>query len=144
MQKIAAESRCLPTFRWPEFKPMKILEFAFVGYPVTDLARARAFYEGVLGLTPASTWGDETTGWYEYEIGPHTLAISNMNTEAWKPSPDGPGVALEVEDFEGAVEELKKKNVPIVMGPFDSPVCRMVLIQDPDGTGLCIHRRHSH
>ena len=31
---------------------MKITEIAFSAYPVTDLAPARAFYEGVLGLTP--------------------------------------------------------------------------------------------
>ena len=30
---------------------MKILEFAFIGYPVTDVVRAGAFYEGVLALT---------------------------------------------------------------------------------------------
>jgi catechol 2,3-dioxygenase-like lactoylglutathione lyase family enzyme len=27
-------------------------EIAFVAYPVTDIARARKFYEGVLGLKP--------------------------------------------------------------------------------------------
>src|SRR5512138_361176 len=29
---------------------MKIIEIAFTGYPVTDLKRARQFYEGTLGL----------------------------------------------------------------------------------------------
>ena len=28
-------------------------EIAFVAYPVTDVARARKFYEGVLGLKPS-------------------------------------------------------------------------------------------
>lgn len=32
---------------------MKIKEFAFVAYPLTDIARARKFYEGALGLTPS-------------------------------------------------------------------------------------------
>jgi catechol 2,3-dioxygenase-like lactoylglutathione lyase family enzyme len=27
-------------------------EIAFVAYPVTDIARARKFYEGILGLKP--------------------------------------------------------------------------------------------
>ena len=35
---------------------------AFTGYPVTDLKRARNFYENVLGLQPAHTFGDEKTG----------------------------------------------------------------------------------
>ncbi|HEX5317138.1 MAG TPA: VOC family protein, partial [Candidatus Kapabacteria bacterium] len=29
---------------------MKVRALAFVGIPVTDMKRARAFYEGVLGL----------------------------------------------------------------------------------------------
>lgn len=29
---------------------MKVSEFAFVIYPATDAARARAFHEGVIGL----------------------------------------------------------------------------------------------
>jgi predicted enzyme related to lactoylglutathione lyase len=122
---------------------MKVIEFAFVGYPVTDLPRARAFYEGVLGFTPASIWGDETKGWYEYEVGPHTLAITNMSPDEWKPSNQGAALALEVDDFEAAVQQMKDNNVTIAMGPFDSPVCRMLLIRDPDGNTICIHKRHA-
>ena len=54
---------------------MKILDIAFTGYPVTDIKRARHFYEEVLGLTPSFLWGDETTAWIEYSIGSGTLAI---------------------------------------------------------------------
>src|SRR4051812_35577125 len=53
---------------------MKIKEFAFVAYPVTDLARARKFYEGVLGLAPSHEPKGEVQ-WVEYEVGPHTLGI---------------------------------------------------------------------
>lgn len=120
---------------------MKILEFAFIGYPVTDLPRARAFYEQVLGFKPASIWGDETKAWVEYEVGPHTLAINNMDPANWKPSTDGAGVALEVENFGDAIEELKKANVPFVLEPMDFPSCRMALISDPDGNSICIHQR---
>ena len=31
---------------------MKIKEIGFVGIPVTDMTKARAFYEDVLGLKP--------------------------------------------------------------------------------------------
>ena len=34
-------------------KQMKITEIAFTSYPVTDLKRARQFYEGVLDLKEA-------------------------------------------------------------------------------------------
>ena len=31
---------------------MRVTEIAYTGTPVTNLERARAFYEGVLGLEP--------------------------------------------------------------------------------------------
>jgi hypothetical protein len=40
---------------------MKVTEIAFTGYPVTNLKRARQFYEGVLGLKPSHVFGDEQT-----------------------------------------------------------------------------------
>lgn len=121
---------------------MKILEFAFVGYPVTDLKRARAFYEGVLGLKSATVWAEnEEKGWVEYEIGPHTLAITNGDPNEWKPSEQGSAVALEVEDFDEAVRELREKGVAFYKEPMDFPMCRMALIQDPDGNVLAIHKR---
>jgi len=121
----------------------KVLEFAFVGYPVTDVSRARAFYEGVLNFTPAMTFDHEGKAWIEYEVGPHVLAISNMAGDQWKPSSDGPSVALEVEDFESALAHLRQHGVKILLEPFDSPVCRTCIIADPDGNALAIHKRHS-
>jgi predicted enzyme related to lactoylglutathione lyase len=37
---------------------MKINEVAFTGYPVTDMPRARAFYEAVLKLESSRVFGD--------------------------------------------------------------------------------------
>jgi len=73
---------------------MKIVEFAFVIYPATDLARSRAFYEGVLGLISATSMNIPGGFWVEYEIGQHTLAIGKE--PFLKPSSDGPHVVLEV------------------------------------------------
>ena len=55
---------------------MKINSIAFVGVPVTDLKRARSFYEDVLGLKVS----DEMMGgkWIEYSLGNNTLAIANV------------------------------------------------------------------
>ena len=122
---------------------IKVKELAFVGYPVTDLARARSFYEGVLGLKVGTTFGEGETMWIEYDLGAGTLAITNMSGE-WKPTNDGPAAALEVENFAEAIAELKAAEVTITMGPYESPVCWMALIRDPDGNTLCIHRRHDH
>ena len=120
---------------------MKILEFAFVAYPVTDLERAREFYEGTLGLKRASSPNDAEKFWFEYEIGPHTLGIGKSPN--WKPSSDGPTVALEVDDFDAAIAELKKKGARFHMEPMQAAVCRMAVIFDPDGNKITIHKRNA-
>ena len=61
--------------------------------------------------------------------------------ELFKPGPTGATVALEVEDFDGAIESLKAKNVRFVMDSYDTPVCRMAAIVDPDGNVVMIHKR---
>ena len=116
---------------------MKIKKIGFVGIPVTDLKRARAFYEDVLGLKVS----DEMMGgqWIEYGVGEDTLAIANVG-EHWTPSDQGTGAALEMEDFEEAIAELKKANVKFAWEPFESPSCHMAIVQDPDGNKLMIHK----
>ena len=122
---------------------IRITEIAFTGYPVTDIARARAFYQVVLGLAPTTQFEHEGRHWIEYDIGVATLAISNMSADKWKPSADGPCAALEVEDFDAAVNALREAKVKFVIEPMDSGVCRMAIILDPDGNSLAIHKRNA-
>ncbi len=122
---------------------IRITEIAFTGYPVTDVGRARGFYQGVLGLAPTSQFEHEGKHWIEYDIGAATLAISNMSADKWKPSADGPCVALEVEDFDASINALREAKVTFVIEPMDSGVCRMAIILDPDGNSLAIHKRRA-
>ena len=119
---------------------MKIVEIAFTGYPVTDLERARKFYEGTLGLAPARKFGHDQFCWIEYDIGPSTLAIGSGVAE-WKPSPGGGSVGLEVDDFEAAIREIKAGGYTILNGPFETPVCFMAVVADPDGNSVTLHKR---
>lgn len=116
---------------------MKINSIAFVGVPVTDVKRARSFYEDVLGLEVS----DEMMGgkWIEYSLGNSTLAIANVG-EQWAPSDQGTGAALEVENFDEAIRRLKDRHVRFAAEPFETPCCHMVVIQDPDGNKLIIHK----
>lgn len=116
-----------------------IREIAFCFYPVTDMARARDFYEGKLGLSPAMNYENL---WVEYEIGGTTLAITTM-LQGHIPGAKGAGVALEVSDFSTAVAELRGKGVKFLLEPMDTPVCQMAAIADPDDNGLIIHRRRA-
>ena len=54
---------------------LKVTEIAFCCYAVTDMKRARAFYEGVLNLKPTTVTDSEHGQWSEYEFGPYALAI---------------------------------------------------------------------
>lgn len=119
---------------------MKIVEIAFAAYPVTDMKRAHKFYTELLGLKESHRFGDEDKAWVEYDIGPGTLAITNFSDE-WKPSCNGGGVGLEVDDFNAAIDQLKKANVKFYWEPQETPVCHMALIADPDGNSICIHKR---
>jgi len=118
-----------------------VTEIAFTGYPVTNMARARAFYEGVLALSPSATFENEGKAWIEYDIGASTLAISNMAPN-WKPSSDGPAIAFEVDDFDVTIAALRAAGVRFPLEPMTSPVCKMAVICDPDGNCLVIHKRN--
>ena len=98
---------------------MRIKNIAFVGIPVTDMKRAREFYEDVLGLNVS----DEMMGgkWIEYTVGDNTLAIANVG-EQWKPSAQGTGAALEVENFDEAINQLKIKVLRSPQSPLKRPV----------------------
>ncbi len=112
---------------------------SFVAYPVTRMARARKFYEGVLCLKSNGFASGKNPKWVEYDIGAGTLGIGS--SAMWKPSRDGVSAALEVEDFDGAVAHLKKRKIKFVLGPMDFPSCRSVTIRDPDGNKLSLHQR---
>ena len=116
---------------------MKINNIAFVGIPVSDMPRARKFYEDVLGLR---TTGEMMDGkWVEYAVGNNTLAIANVG-EQWTPSDQGTAAAIEVEDFEEAIKRLKGRQVRFAAEPFETPCCHMAVVQDPDGNKLIIHK----
>ena len=119
---------------------MKIKALAFVGIPVTDMKRARSFYEDVLGLKVSE---EMMSGkWVEYGLGNNTLAIASVGPE-WKPSDQGTGAAFEVEDFDDAIKRLKDRHVRFAAEPFETACCHMAVVQDPDGSKLMIHKLKS-
>lgn len=120
---------------------IKITAFAFTAYPVTDLARARAFYEKLLGLKPATAWESAGKGWIEYELGDACLAITNSSDGQWKPSSSGPALALEVVDFPATVAALKAAGVKFAVEPMEFPPCHYAAILDPDGNQLIVHQK---
>jgi predicted enzyme related to lactoylglutathione lyase len=111
---------------------------AFTMYPVTDMVRARAFYEETLGL-PKSRNG-ATSPWVEFDLpGGGCLAITNVSES--EPSASAGGmIALEVEDLDALVRDLKSKGAAIVGEGIEGPGCHMAVVKDPDGNALILHR----
>ena len=120
---------------------LNVTEIAFSCYPVTDMARARKFYESVLGLKPTIIVGEPGgMQWTEYDIGAGTLALG-AGAPDWKPTATGCSVGLEMEDFDAAIAHLKANGVKFKMEAFPTPVCTMAFIYDTEGNLICIHKR---
>jgi predicted enzyme related to lactoylglutathione lyase len=115
-----------------------ITEIAYTGTPVTDMKRARAFYENLLGLKPTRVSPD--ANWVEYDVGPATFGIGCYG-DAWKPSADGTCITFEVDNLDSEISRLKSQGVVVAHEPIVSPVCRFAIICDPDGNRLMLHQR---
>ena len=122
---------------------MKVVDIAFTGYSVTNMKRAKRFYEGVLGLQKSRGFGqfEGEDQWVEYDIGPACLALISGGGQDWPPRPAGTAAALEVDDFDGFVKKLRESNVRFVFPPRESPMCWMVVVADPDENWVVIHHR---
>jgi predicted enzyme related to lactoylglutathione lyase len=122
-----------------ELKQM-IKEIAFTGSSVTDMKRARAFYEDILGLEPS----EEMAGgkWIEYGVGGGIFAITNIDPK-WTPSSQGTAIAFEVDDIDSMIQQLKKSGAKFFLEKSETPVCWTAIVYDPDGNKVVIHKRKS-
>ena len=110
---------------------------AFTVYPVTDAARARAFYEDTLGLKRGSHSANGV--WTEYDL-PGGGCLALFGNKDMKPYEDaGASVALEVDDLDKVNADLKAKGVRYKAEMIHSPVCRMSVILDSEGNSIILH-----
>jgi catechol 2,3-dioxygenase-like lactoylglutathione lyase family enzyme len=103
----------------------------FIAVPVTELGRADEFYAGTLGLARNPKSSGER--WVEYETGNLTLALSTF----------GGGIALGVDDVDGARSMLVERGVEFRGETFDTGVCNVASFSDPDGNSLMLHHRYA-
>ena len=111
---------------------------AFTMYPVVDMARARAWYEGVLGLPEGH--GSTEHGWVEFDLpGGGCLAIT-VHARNDPSAAAGGTIALEVDDLDALVDDLKAKGVAFLTPDLThSPVCRMAMIKGSEGNSILLH-----
>ena len=116
---------------------VQVKEFAFVFYPVTDVARARKFYEGLLGLKVGYQIEYSPGRWWiEYDVAGQALGISNDI-----PGKTASSLALEVVDLDAALTAAKASGFTISRDVLEFPPCRMFIVKDPDGNEITLHQR---
>ncbi|MSU50798.1 MAG: VOC family protein [Opitutus sp.] len=117
--------------------PIQVKEIAFVFHAVTDIPRARTFYEGLLGLKIGLQVEFHPGQWWiEYDIAGHALSISNA-----MPGKPSSALALEVTDLDASRQAVKDAGVTVVTEVMEFPPCRMFQINDPDGNQITLHQR---
>jgi predicted enzyme related to lactoylglutathione lyase len=117
----------------------RVRGIAFTMYPVTDMKRARKFYEEDLGLRVSTNFRGE---WIEYHLRENCFAITSMLQGRVSPGADSGGsVAFEVCNLDKFVADLRQKGIRIQADPFETPVCRMAVLLDPEGNAFTLHER---
>lgn len=115
-------------------------KIAFVTYPITDVARARGFYESTLGLTLGLHGNQGDKWWLEYDLpGGGCIALTNF-TDATPSASAGGQIAFEVSDLDALIAELKAKNVTFKSGVIAGPKCRMAVCLDSEGNSILLHQ----
>lgn len=114
----------------------------FVSVPTQDLERSVAFYGGTLGLR-RSMYRPERN-FAEFETGAVTLSVvdpERMGIGSFNPNTNH--VALHVEDVAAARATLEERGVTFTGDTFDTGVCHMAFLTDPDGNALMLHHRYA-
>ncbi len=120
--------------------PPALRKVAFTMYPVSDVARARAFYEQTLGLSCSMAGNHGERHWIEYDLaGGGCLALTN--TTGNEPSAAAGGtIALEVADLDALMTHLKSQGVTFKSDVIRGPHCRMAVCLDSEGNSLLLHQ----
>ena len=113
-----------------------VKEMAFFAYSVKDVPKARAFYEGVLGLRPGGLVSDH---WVEFDVGNTTFGVGNGEPLGYVPG-KSTGAVFEVDDI-NAVRERLKESGSEVSEVHDNPSCLSCFTNDPEGNRFAIHQR---
>lgn len=120
--------------------PLAVKKVAFTMYPITDVARARSFYEETLGLKVGMAGGQGNMHWIEYDLpGGGCLAITNT-TGATPGAAGGGTIALEVQDLTSLMQHLKDKGVTFKSDVIRGPRCRMAVCLDSEGNSILLHQ----
>jgi predicted enzyme related to lactoylglutathione lyase len=103
-------------------------------YPVTDMARAAAFYGDALGLAKTAVASDF---WVEFDVAGGTFGIGNF--EQVGVAGTAQSLALEVSDLPAYRADLAAKGIE-TSEVYETPVCFISVVRDPDGNQIWLHQ----
>ncbi len=92
-----------------------------------DLDRLRQFYEGALGVKPASH-GD----WLPFDLGGATFALHGISADIDRDL-QRINLSFEVDDIEAAVARFREQGAKVLQGVADEMFGKRAVLQDPDG-----------
>ena len=118
---------------------MDVEQVDFVSVLTQDIARAKEFYAGTLGL-PIETEGENDL---ELTLGQVTLDVFNPTSVGQQFAPSPAGIAIRVPDVAAARAELEAKGVSFDGEIVDTGVCHIAFFKDLDGNSLMLHRRYA-
>ena len=124
----------------------EISGFLHASLLVSDLARARTFYENVLGLIPSSARPEMSFDGVWYEIGAqqiHLLALPNPDPVEGRPAHGGRDrhIALAVNDLADLKQALEQAGIAFTLSSSGRPA---LFCRDPDGNAIELIQHGSH
>ena len=114
-----------------------VKNIAFTLYFVKDLEKFGDFYENELGLKVSN----KNDAGIEFEVGGGYFAITNWEADKMEKGDfRGGTIAFAVESVDQLTSTLRKKGIVVKRKPFQSAVCRMSVVIDPDGNDIILHQ----
>jgi catechol 2,3-dioxygenase len=124
---------------------MKIQSLGHVVLRVTDLPRAEAFYNGLLGLPITARFDEAGMRMTFFSLGNHhDFAIMEVSGEGSTRSESATGmhhVAFKIGDSLDQLREAKAslEGAGVEVNPIDHEVTKSLYFADPDGNGIEVY-----
>jgi predicted enzyme related to lactoylglutathione lyase len=132
--------RYAPSDSW-ELETGDVQRTDFIGVSVTDRSRGAEYYGERLGLARNQLSSDE---WPEFEADNVGLVLSTPEQRHEPEHTPRFSIAFRVPDVAASTERLRGQGVEVEPEqPYDSGVCHMAFLSDPDGNPLTLHHRYA-
>jgi glyoxylase I family protein len=113
---------------------IKPKSFSHCGLRISDVTRARDFYENVLGLKTLPR-PDFKFGGAWYGVGENQIHLISAEARSGGINPLGPHLAIQVDDYEAAKADLKARGIEFLEAPPNMGGHQLWIL-DPDGNTI--------